>query len=95
MLYLLGMLIYAVIVGLISKAIMPRQVPIGLLSTVIVGIIGSYTGGLINFLLGRGHIGQTSGIIMGVVGGVIALAVWRWWKLKQDNRTFWTGKSFI
>jgi uncharacterized membrane protein YeaQ/YmgE (transglycosylase-associated protein family) len=95
MLWLVGFLIYAIIVGLIAKLVHPKEAPIGLLSTVIVGIVGSYTGGLINFLLGRGHIGQTSGIIMGVVGGVIALVVWRWWKLKQDNRTFWTGKSFI
>jgi uncharacterized membrane protein YeaQ/YmgE (transglycosylase-associated protein family) len=92
MFWLIGLLIYAIIVGLVAKAIMPAAAPVGLLSTIIVGIVGSYAGGLINFLLGRGDLGDRSGIIFGIIGGVIALWVWRWWKLKQAGLNFWTGK---
>lgn len=95
MLWLLGFLLYAIIVGLIAKVIHPKGAPIGLISTIMVGVVGSYMGGLINFLLGRGHFGETSGLIMGIVGGVIALAAWRWWKLRQANRTFWTGRQLM
>ncbi len=92
MLWLIGFLFYAIIVGLIAKAIMPTAAPVGLLSTIVVGIAGTYTGGLINFLIGRGDFGQTSGIIMGILGGVVALWIWRWWCLKQAGLNFWTGK---
>ena len=93
MFWLLGFLFYSIIVGLIAKVIMPKDAPVGLASTILVGIAGSYTGGLINFIIGRGEFGQTSGIIMGIVGGVIALWIWRWWTLKQQDRSFWTGRK--
>jgi uncharacterized membrane protein YeaQ/YmgE (transglycosylase-associated protein family) len=89
MFWLIGLLIYAIIVGCIAKAIMPKTAPVGLLSTIVVGIVGSYVGGLINFLVGRGEFGDTSGIVLGIVGGVIALWAWRWWKLKQAGLNFW------
>ena len=92
MLWLIGFLFYAIIVGLIAKAIMPAAAPVGLLSTIVVGIVGSYVGGLINFLIGRGEFGQTSGIILGIVGGIVALWIWRWWNTSQAGVGFWTGK---
>ncbi|MCK9458311.1 MAG: GlsB/YeaQ/YmgE family stress response membrane protein [Proteobacteria bacterium] len=92
MLWLIGFLFYAIIVGLIAKAIMPAAAPVGLLSTIVVGVVGSYVGGLINFLIGRGEFGQTSGIILGIVGGIVALWIWRWWNTQQAGVSFWNGK---
>jgi uncharacterized membrane protein YeaQ/YmgE (transglycosylase-associated protein family) len=88
MLWLIGFLIYSIIVGCIAKAIMPKAAPVGLFSTIVVGVAGSYVGGLINFLVGRGEFGQTSGIILGIVGGVVALWIYRWWTLKQAGLNF-------
>jgi uncharacterized membrane protein YeaQ/YmgE (transglycosylase-associated protein family) len=81
--WLLGFLVYAIIVGIIAKAFMPKESPVGLFSTIVVGIVGSYVGGLINFMFGRGEFGQTSGIIMGIIGGIVALGIWHLWNKDQ------------
>lgn len=96
MISLLFLFIYAVLVGLIAKSLHPTDAPVGLLSTICVGLAGTYVGGFINWILGSGrHPIETSGIIMGVIGGVLALAIWRWFNLKfsaSGTRSFWTGK---
>lgn len=71
MLFLLSWMVYGLIVGAIAKWLHPGEDPIGFLPTVGIGIAGSYIGGFINFLLGRGTAFSTSGLVMGVVGGVI------------------------
>jgi len=70
--------IYGVVVGLISKAIYRyKDSPTGLLSTVVLGICGSFVGGFISYLLGGGEPLQPSGIVMGVVGGVLTSFLYR------------------
>lgn len=91
------LLVYGVVVGLLAKFLHPGDDPIGLPSTLAVGILGSYVGGFINWLLGCGRGGpiHTSGILMGIIGGIICLAVWRWWNLQNSPsgpKSFWTGK---
>lgn len=70
-------LVYIVVVGLmvgwISRKVYSfwnsaNDVPIGVLPTLITGIIGSFVGGGINFLIFGTY---TAGLLMSVVGGVI------------------------
>jgi uncharacterized membrane protein YeaQ/YmgE (transglycosylase-associated protein family) len=92
MFYLVFLFVYGLIIGSIAKFLHPGEDPIGCLPTVVIGIAGSYVGGFINFLLFGGQFLHTSGIIMGIVGGIVFLSLWRWWKLKSAPRSFWTGK---
>lgn len=70
---LLGWLVYGVIVGLISKSIYKGEVPTGFVPTLLVGVFGSFIGGFIKFLLiGNGDPFQPSGLVLGVLGGVLA-----------------------
>lgn len=86
-------LIYGLIVGLFAKALHPGDDPVGFLPTIGVGVAGSFVGGLINYVLGNGSSPlQSSGILMGVIGGVIFLVIFRWGKLKYSGRSFWTGR---
>jgi len=71
MLWLLSWTVYGLVVGIASKFLHPGDDPIGFLPTVGIGIAGSYVGGFINFLLGKGDPFSTSGLLMGVIGGVI------------------------
>lgn len=72
MLYFLIWLVYGLIVGSLAKAIHPGNEASGFLPTIGIGIVGSYMGGLINWLLGAGgHPLTPSGLFMGVVGGVL------------------------
>jgi len=70
-------LVYGVVVGLISKAIYKGRVPSGFLPTLLVGVFGSFIGGLMKFLLtGNGNPLQPSGIILGVLGGILACFIY-------------------
>ena len=95
MLFILGLLIYGLFVGGIAKVIHPISAPVGWLPTIAVGLIGSYVGGFIQFLIGRAPLGSPSGLFWGIVGGVVALIVWRAFTLATHPtgpKSFWTGK---
>lgn len=70
MLYILWFLLIGFVVGLIAKAIHPGKEPGGLMATMVIGIAGSFIGGMINWLIAGGSFGP-AGIIMSVIGGVI------------------------
>lgn len=72
MILIIGWLLYGIIVGLISKSIYKGVVPSGWVSTLLVGVIGSFIGGFIKYLLtSSGDPFQASGILFGVVGGIL------------------------
>lgn len=71
MLWLLIWTLYGLIVGLIAKFLHPGEDPVGFFPTIGIGIAGSYIGGFLNFVLGRGDPFSPSGLIMGIIGGVI------------------------
>lgn len=78
MIDLIAWVVYGVVVGLISKAIYRyKDSPTGLLSTLAIGVCGSFVGGFINYLMGGGSPLQPSGIAMGVLGGVITSVAYR------------------
>lgn len=73
---LLGWLLYGIVVGVISKLIYKGSVPSGFLSTLVVGVVGSFAGGFIRYLLtNSGDPFQPSGILFGVIGGVLTCFV--------------------
>jgi uncharacterized membrane protein YeaQ/YmgE (transglycosylase-associated protein family) len=84
MLNLFGWLIYGLVVGWVAKKLHPGEDPVGFLPTLGIGVAGSYIGGMLNWLFGwGGHPFQTSGIIMGIIGGVICCAIYRQVKIQQ------------
>jgi uncharacterized membrane protein YeaQ/YmgE (transglycosylase-associated protein family) len=89
--------VFGLIVGMIAKAIHPGEDPIGFLPTIGIGVVGSYIGGAINWLLDMGSSPfEPSGFLMGIIGGIIACAGWRWWNLKNSSegpRSFLTGRK--
>ena len=76
---LLWLLLIGLIAGALARAIVPGPDPMPWWQTIILGVIGSFVGGFIGSLLGDGDITDlnTSGIILSVVGAVIALLVYR------------------
>lgn len=76
MINLMVWVFYGLIVGLISKAIY-RDAPTGWISTLAIGIAGSFVGGFINFLLGGTSAVEPAGILMGIVGGIATCFLYR------------------
>jgi uncharacterized membrane protein YeaQ/YmgE (transglycosylase-associated protein family) len=82
---MLGLIVSLVIIGLIAGAIarllVPGPDPIGILGTILLGIVGSFVGGFLGYVLfhkdsQQGFL-QPSGIIGSIIGAVIALLIYR------------------
>ena len=69
------------IVGWLASIVMKTNAQMGWIANVLVGIVGSFVGGFLGYLLFRNDANdgafQASGIIGSIVGSVIALLVYR------------------
>jgi len=85
MLFLGSWILYGLVVGLIAKWLYPGgdEEPQGILATIALGIAGSYVGGFINFLFGRSDAFSLSGILMGIIGGVVCCWIYQSFKLRR------------
>lgn len=83
MLNILVWLVYGLLVGSIAKSLVPGDENFGFLKTIALGVVGSYTGGAILYLLGQYNSLSPAGLFMGIAGSVIALIVYN--KLSATN----------
>ena len=74
-------LLLGIIAGAIARLLVPGRDPMGLVGTMILGIIGSFVGGfLANMLIDRGketNLLDPAGLIGSVIGAIVALLVYR------------------
>lgn len=70
-------LVFGLVVGFLARAIMPGAQKMGLLATMLLGVVGSFIGGFIGALLTNAQVTDlnTAGLIGSVVGALIALVV--------------------
>jgi uncharacterized membrane protein YeaQ/YmgE (transglycosylase-associated protein family) len=74
---IIGWLLFGVVVGFIARAIVPGKDDIGILRTIVLGVVGSVFGGLVFGLLTGGFRGfQPAGFIGSVIGAVIVLVIY-------------------
>ncbi len=73
-------LVVGLLAGLIARALMPGKQAMGLLATLVLGIVGSFVGGFIGSLFTRGDWLELrpSGLIMSVVGAILVLFLYGW-----------------
>jgi uncharacterized membrane protein YeaQ/YmgE (transglycosylase-associated protein family) len=81
---MLGLIVSIVIVGLIAGAIARLLIPgkqhLSILMTIVLGIVGSFVGGFLGYLIfhkdaANGFL-QPSGIIGSIIGAVVVLFIW-------------------
>ncbi len=79
-----GLIISLIVIGLIAGAIARLLVPgkhnLSIPATIFLGIVGSFVGGFLGYLLfdkdGSHGFFQTSGIIGSIIGAIIVLLIW-------------------
>ena len=77
---IVGFILVGLVVGFVARALLPGDDPIGILGTIIVGVVGGVLGG---FLFGNVfESGGSGGVdwmdwIGAVIGAVVVLLIWR------------------
>lgn len=69
----LGWLVIGLVAGALARLLVPGRDPMGLLATLVLGLVGSVLGGLVARALGDG---DGVGLIGSVLGAVAVLLVW-------------------
>lgn len=77
---ILTIIIVGAIAGFVARLLVPGRQHLSVLATIVLGIVGSFVGGLLGYLLfgkdaGDGLL-QPAGIIGSIIGAVIALLIW-------------------
>jgi uncharacterized membrane protein YeaQ/YmgE (transglycosylase-associated protein family) len=71
-------LIVGLIAGFIARALLPGPDPMGWLGTMVLGVVGSFVGGVLLSLVTTGNFELSSTNIIGsIVGAIIVLLIWR------------------
>jgi len=78
--HLLWMCIIGLVVGALAKLLMPGRDPGGIIITILLGIAGSFVGGMIGRALGMYESGQAAGLFMSIVGAILLLIVYRFFR---------------
>ncbi|HEY8588385.1 MAG TPA: GlsB/YeaQ/YmgE family stress response membrane protein [Naasia sp.] len=77
---IIGLIIVGAIAGFLARLIVPGKQNLGIIATILLGIVGSFVGGFLGFLLfgsdpNQGFL-QPSGIIGSIIGAIIVLLIW-------------------
>jgi uncharacterized membrane protein YeaQ/YmgE (transglycosylase-associated protein family) len=79
--FILTLIIIGAIAGFVARLLVPGRDPMGIVATIVLGIVGSFIGGFLGYVLMGKDIAegalQPSGIIGSIIGAVIALLVYR------------------
>ncbi|MDQ6848922.1 MAG: GlsB/YeaQ/YmgE family stress response membrane protein [Actinomycetota bacterium] len=81
---MIGLIISLIVIGLIAGAVarllIPGKQDIGILMTIVLGIVGSFVGGFLGYLLfhkdAQNGFLQPAGIIGSIIGAVIVLLIY-------------------
>jgi uncharacterized membrane protein YeaQ/YmgE (transglycosylase-associated protein family) len=85
MFHLLWVALIGLVVGALAKLIMPGKDPGGIWITMLLGIAGSFIGTWIGRLLGWYQEGASAGFVMSLIGALILLAIYHFYKRKTAS----------
>ncbi len=79
--FILYLLVIGLVAGFIARALVPGRDALSIPGTILLGIVGSFVGGFLGYVLTRNDANdgafQASGIIGSILGAVVALLVYR------------------
>jgi uncharacterized membrane protein YeaQ/YmgE (transglycosylase-associated protein family) len=76
MMSMIGHAFMGLIIGLVARAVMPGRQHMGLILTMLLGMVGAWLGGLIGRVTGMYEEGRPAGFVMAVVGALVVLLVY-------------------
>jgi uncharacterized membrane protein YeaQ/YmgE (transglycosylase-associated protein family) len=78
---IVSMIVVGLVAGLLARALMPGNDAMGWISTILLGIVGSFVGGFLASVLLHDNTANTSdlhptGLVGSVIGALIVLGIW-------------------
>ena len=88
---IIGLLIVGLIAGFIARAVIPGKQSMGILLTLVLGVVGSFVGGFLGYVLfgadpANGFL-QPAGIIGSIIGAIIVLGIYVLVTRRRGTRT--------
>jgi uncharacterized membrane protein YeaQ/YmgE (transglycosylase-associated protein family) len=79
MMSIIWWLIIGLIAGALARLIMPGRDPMGIVMTMILGIVGSFVGGLVSWAIWGSDNGrfQPAGLLLSILGAILVLWIYR------------------
>jgi len=76
---ILSWIVVGLIAGALARLIMPGRDPMGIIATIILGIVGSLVGGLVSMAIWRNNtsVFQGSGLLLSILGAILVLWIYR------------------
>jgi uncharacterized membrane protein YeaQ/YmgE (transglycosylase-associated protein family) len=75
-LHMIGHAVFGLIIGLLARAVLPGKQHMGLILTMILGIVGAWLGGLIGRATGMYKEDHPAGFFMALIGAVVVLVIY-------------------
>lgn len=96
LLHLLSWALCGLIVGFIARLIVPGRHALGLLRTILLGIVGAFLGGLVYWAINRSPADPFTftdnawhGWLLAILGAVVLLVLYTWWQRAAARRRWW------
>jgi len=89
--FILYLLIIGLVAGFIARAVVPGDDSMSIGATILLGIVGSFIGGFLGYVLTHKDSDdgafQASGIIGSIVGAIVALLIYRAVRNRRHHHT--------
>ena len=74
---ILAFILFGLVVGLVARALMPGRQSMGLVATTLLGMAGSFIGGLVGSIIHGGRMFElhSAGIIGSIVGAMLVMLI--------------------
>ncbi len=79
--FIIVLFVFGLIAGAIARLVVPGRDPMGLVGTAVLGIVGSFIGGFLGFILFKKDLNegalQPASLLGSIIGAVVALLIYR------------------
>jgi uncharacterized membrane protein YeaQ/YmgE (transglycosylase-associated protein family) len=73
---MIGHAIFGLVIGLLARAVLPGRQHMGVILTMLLGMVGAWLGGLIGRVTGMYEEGRPAGFMMALAGALVVLIIY-------------------